>query len=155
MYAAKTVRKSYLHKSESIPPSTVTPYHSGLSQHRLRLTDSLTSPLSNWFVPVTSILCVGLWLGACATTVRKEPKWLINNTHLSWLVKRNLEYLVFLLIAKHFQNTPLYLSFLRLLISTISLPVNAHTTLQFRGNQLQGQVCNFSVSISIKLTSAS
>lgn len=40
--AAKTEWKSYLQKSKSICPYTVTQYHSGLSEHRLYLTDSNT-----------------------------------------------------------------------------------------------------------------
>ncbi len=134
--------------------------------HTVPLRAVPTPPASDWLTDFTphQLIC------AChLCTVRGSVAWCLchyrqkrtkmthkQHTPLIWLVKRNLEYLVFLLIAKHFQNnTPLYLSFLRLLISTISLPVNARTRLQLLGNQLQGQVCNFSVSISIKLTSAS
>lgn len=129
--------------------------------HTVPLRAFPTPPASDWLTDFTpqQLIC------ACHLyTVRGSVAWCLCHysqkrtkmTQTSQLVKRNLEYLVFLQIDQHFQNnTPLYLSFLRLLISTISSPVNARTRLQLRGNQLQGQVCHFSVSISIKLTSAS
>lgn len=130
--------------------------------HTVPLRAVPTQPTSDWLTDFTpqQLIC------ACHVyTARGSEHWSLvpllskknlmthKHTPLIWLVvKRNLEYLICLLI--NIFKTSHFLSFLSAITSKYHLS-SCQCTHKATGNFLWGQVCNFSISISIMQTSAS
>lgn len=106
-----------------------------------------TAWLEHWLHSTTDLCLSALYQVWSLVSLSEKAQWLINNIHLSFMTS--------LPIYQYLQNnTPLYCSFLLLLIRGIIFSFSKQSQ-SFVEIYSGVHVCNFSVSISMKLTSVS